>query len=364
MGVQLIRIETRMKILVFLFFLISLFVGFGCGRSFQTAGALDGDGSQDQQSDQGSGVPSIPVNLKICSKLDFNQIQWPLAIQEVTQNAFATALNVTSSYEGVQSWATISGDFDQMGLSLGLLQQNLGSQSLQPLLLKMRSTNSSKMKTIFSSAHYNSLNQMLNDWQSGLSPQGEELFPDDETVISLLDRSSAFQVDLLATDPSVLWARQNILQSGVVKADWKKEFQSLAAGPEYKNIQFKEALKLHVKTEAYRKQFGFTSLKSYLFLFDVVVQNGGFQKSHRTKYLNYLKTSSTVSELQKLNKLLEIRLETVREQYKSDVAARKLTILTGKGFVHGKTRDLNKEYCYLQGLILGPVQDLNSQNLQ
>lgn len=203
---------------------------------------------------------------------------------------------------------------------------------------------------------------------NSLSSQEEDLFRNDEDQISDLDGSDETEgmgfLSAMAVNPSVQWARNNILDSGNVKSDWKAEFQTMAASQDYKNLQFKEALKLHVKTEEYRRTFGFSSLKAYLFLFDIVVQNGGFKKSHLKSYLDYLKSSPSTDEMKNLTKLLEIRLTTVRSQYKNDVSSRKMTILTGNGVVHGQSRNLSKEYCYDQELNLGPVQPFDGQFLQ
>ncbi len=368
----------------FFFILFSMFL-WSCGAQFPTKSALqmirdDNQTSRDDNSQGDEILPNQPaVNLSICSKLDFKNIIWPSFFDEITRNSFAAALNITSSFEGHHSWSAVAGDSDQMGLSLGLVQQNFGSGTLQPLLYKMKSKYPTKMKSMFSSPHYSSFAAMIDHWAMGASPQStpgagqtvpvsleDELFPSDDVVISILDQQKNLQLFPMATaqNEEVLWARKNILTGVNVKADWKLELQNLAATPEYKNIQFKESLKLHIKAENYRDYFGFISLQSYLFLFDIVVQNGGFNKDHLSQYKAYIKTNPSISESKKLNKLLEIRLTTVRPKYVSDVASRKQTILRGLGTVHGQSRDLNKEYCYSSSIAIGPVQGFDSQFLQ
>lgn len=326
------------------------------------------------------------AKLGICSTLDFRSILWPSFFSDITKNSFALALNVTSSFEGRQSWSALAGDSDQMGLSLGLIQQNLGSGTLQPLLHKNRSQFNLRMKSYFSREHWGLINEMLDGWLQRLSPQSNlslqtlqelsilqglestegPLFPPSSKPLSDLDEAVNGQLVPLAiaSNDEVLWARRNILSGQTVKSDWKAEFQAMAASSEYKNIQFKEAMKLHLKTEKYRDFFGFLSLQSYLFLFDVVVQNGGFNESHLAKFNSYLKNTPNATELAKLRKLLEIRLVSVRPQYVQDVTARKMTILTGQGSVHGQNRNLNKEYCFEKMINLGPVQPFDRSFLQ
>jgi len=145
---------------------------------------------------------------------------------------------------------------------------------------------------------------------------------------------------------SVTWALKNLYSGSNFLADWKKELSMMALTSTYRNLQLQSAYRLHERTMAYMDQFHFTQLRFYLFLYDVVVQNGGFKSSHWSSYETYLRKNPSATEDQKALKLLEIRLTSVRSQYKSDVSARKLTLLRGQGTVHGQRRNLPVEYCY------------------
>ncbi|MEK6553980.1 MAG: hypothetical protein AABZ31_01970 [Bdellovibrionota bacterium] len=349
------KIIRSIKTMPALLLILLLSFTLGCGENFSPEAY--GTPDEEYPSDQ----------LQICSKLDFSQINWPTIFNAATQNSFALALNVTGSFEGSQSWTTIAGDSDGQGLSLGLLQQNLGSGTLQPLLATMNKSHKSKMQAFFSTSHWTSISAMLDEWtktnpvtiSSFALAAFQPLFPSDSVALSPLDENydePLFEsLATTAVTKTLTWARQNILSNKVVKADWKKELQALSNSAEYRNYQFREALHLHLSTESYFKYFGFKTLTAYLFLYDVVVQNGGFNDSHKNLYQQYVKQNPNTNETQKLKKLLAIRLTSVRAQYRDDVNARKSTIINGTGIVHGSQRNLAKEYCFQNGLQISPL---------
>jgi hypothetical protein len=355
------RLTLTMKALV-LIFLTSF--ALGCGESFSPANYL---APEPETENDGASGDEINDELQICSKLDFSGINWPTNFNTGSQNSFALALNITSSFEGSQSWSTIAGDSDGQALSLGLLQQNLGSGTLQPLMAQMQKLHKNKMQSFFSAPHWASLSAMLSDWTSTSSVviaspllfSDQKLFQSDTDVLSSLDENAfvnEFQSFATpAVNKTLTWARQNILTGKTIKADWKREFQNLANSVEYRNFQFREAIDLHLTTEAYREYFKFKTLAGYLFLFDIVVQNGGFYDSNKTAYETYVKQNPNASEAQKLKKLLEIRLTSVRSQYRNDVNARKSTIINGSGTVHGSLRNLPKEYCFQGSIQIDPT---------
>jgi hypothetical protein len=78
------------------------------------------------------------------------------------------------------------------------------------------------------------------------------------------------------------------------------------------------------------------------------VQNGGFKKKVLVDYTAYLKSNPQATETQRLNKILELRLQDVLSQWQSDVSSRKLALINSVGMVHGAKRNLPQEYCYQQ----------------
>src|SRR5712691_3404509 len=53
-----------------------------------------------------------------------------------SQDWISTALRITGGFEvSTDPWAGVSGDFDHMGISVGVLQWNIGMGSLQPMVI-------------------------------------------------------------------------------------------------------------------------------------------------------------------------------------------------------------------------------------
>jgi hypothetical protein len=117
--------------------------------------------------------------------------------------------------------------------------------------------------------------------------------------------------------------------------------------PEYRSIQFEAARYLHEKAKAYFQRFKMTEIRSYLFMFDVVVQNGGFYQRNLNEFNDFIKKNPHATETQKLSELLRSRLVQVKVQFKEDVRARKQSLIDGKGKVHGSHRDYEKEFCFI-----------------
>ncbi len=125
-------------------------------------------GPQSESSGLGSGAESPPPGQpaspppyssveppsKINSNIDFSDIVWPQTMHPFDQRALELALNITGSFEGLESWTNITNNFDKQGMSLGLLSQNFGSGTLQPLLIQMRDKHAGEMSRIFSKEHF------------------------------------------------------------------------------------------------------------------------------------------------------------------------------------------------------------------
>ena len=290
----------------------------------------------------------------ICPTLTFdNQISWPPQETGARRSAFKLALNIISSFEGHDGWSSIANDFDGMGLSLGLFNQPLGVGSLQPLLLEMRDRHNGVMSSKFSSAHFSSLLSMLRAWETGPTATFAK-----GPLLSSLDAYGETEADapsLLAVEPllaknsaSVSWARSTLYIDGgsTFKADWKQELQNLASASQYVSIQIKAALDSHEYALSLYNTIGIYNVRSYLMMFDLVVQNGGLYSTDLSQYQSWFKQNPNATEKQRLYKILELRLRHVRPQYVEDVRRRKTAIVEGTGYVHGSNRQLESEYCY------------------
>lgn len=291
--------------------------------------------------------------------MNFAGVTWPQSLTEQQQKAMALSLDITGSFEGMSGWGNITNNFDGQGISLGLLQQNLGQGSLQPLLIRMNSNHLEVQKNLFSSADLESMKNMLADWDTSNDTEdsdssGGVLFPNRKTL-SPLDQGPQITAFLTARNQaSVNWAVGNLYESNgtTFKTRWKSSFSKMAVSPEYRSIQLGAALPMFNKAKGYFEAFGFTEIRMLLLMFDFVTQNGGFNSTHREQYAAYREANPTASETTLALKLLEIRLVSVKDEYKEDVRSRKTAIIKGVGKVHGASRNLPEEYCFDQNEIM------------
>lgn len=271
--------------------------------------------SWDASSNPASTISDSTSNLSMCSALELSEISWPQDFSSTEQVMMSVAMNVTGSFEGDEGWSNLSNNFDGQGLSMGLFNQNLGSGSLQPLLNKMKSNAVSQMQSVLVSKNLNSLSTMINNWkQNGSISQ------------------------------TISWAVINLYVGGSFKSDWSNQLRALAKTPYYRSLQVEAAAYYHRRAMDYVDLFGTSQLRSYLFFFDIVIQNGGvptaavnslIQKFNKTLY----------TEEQKLNAVLTALLPYVNSAYREDVRRRKSSIINQVGVVHGSQRQYNREYC-------------------
>lgn len=303
---------------------------------------------EDTQSPPEGAVPDDPAPLEppekvetiapICSKLSFENVIWPAEIAGNDQIAFSLSLNISGSFEGRSGWSNLTNNFDGMGLSMGLLNQTLGTGSLQPLWIQMRDKHYNVMQAKFSSTHFQSVQSMLQSWDNRAGVQVSSV---DENS-SRLDIGQALQP--FSNSDSVTWAVNNLYTGDEFKSSWKTELQNLAKAQEYVSIQISTAKKYHDKAKGYQKRIKMTSLRGYLVMFDFVVQNGGIDDDEFKEWDQ--KVANITGEKARLKALLEIRLRRVRPEYVGDVRARKQSIIDGTGVVHQTNRNYEKEFCF------------------
>lgn len=303
------------------------------------------------------GGDQVWQGLKICSELDFDDVEWSKNVDVDDRDAFALALNISGSFEGHRGWENLTNNFDGQGLSMGLLNQNLGQGSLQPMWMEMRAGDLAVMQKLFSSKNFTSLSSMLSKWQAAVKTASLEI---EDYGYNELDEPAAVAIDLgvdiaelqqiavaltSRNQASVDWAKANLYSGSSFKSDWSAQLKALANSAEYRSIQVRKAEALHAQALSMMKSYGLHELRSYLFFFDIAVQNGGISTTLKNKYLAWAKTNTKATELQRLMKILELRLTVVRAQYVNDVRSRKASIINGTGTVHGAKRDYAKEFC-------------------
>ncbi len=329
----------------------------GCGKSAELPSIL----IPNQSSGVPSGSPLSPTNPSvaggICSALSFANVSYPSSLNSADDMVLSLALNITGSYEGNSSWGNLANNFDGQGMSLGLLNQNLGTGSLQPLLLSMNNKSGAIIRQDFAAADSESMQNMLSSYYGKTVNTLQALFALDDLNADVVnaDPVSPFDKDIATITPktisseseSVQWAITNLyLPNGSFVPQWQAELVKMANTPQYISVQVQGALGYHNKVLSYMNELSVHQVRAYLMLFDVVTQNGGLYAADITSYLTWLKSNPNSDETARLTKILNLRLTHVLVKYYADVLSRKLTIINGIGVVHETRRNLPSQYCY------------------
>ena len=147
---------------------------------------------------------------------------------------------------------------------------------------------------------------------------------------------------------SVDWAMSTLYSDAAdlsFKPEWKKALMDLAATTGYRSLQLGEALTYHTRAVALFEHFKATQVRSYLFFFDLIVQDGGINDEVLKEIDAELVKTPAANEKLRMKTILQIRLKYVKPQYVTDVRLRKMALIDGKGIVHGVLRNFDSEYC-------------------
>ena len=148
-----------------------------------------------------------------------------------------------TNYPPPDCFAGLSGDFDDQGISFGVLQWNIGQGSLQPLLEQMNQNHPDLLGQVFG-PNYSALVAML----------GETL------------------------DEQLAWARsiQDPIRH-VLFEPWQGQFKTLGRLQEFQDIETQSAAGIFQQALALCSEFGVSSQRAAALMFDIKVQTGGIK---------------------------------------------------------------------------------------
>lgn len=175
--------------------------------------------------------------------------------------------SITSWYEDTTG-VHVSGNFDGMGMSVGILQWNLGKGTLQPMLEEMIAKYGSEFDALFD-------------------------FPVSKTG----KKGSGVLKEKLKekTSEQVLWADSISILPGKrqLASPWHQAFARLVKSANYKKIQDKHAENYFSRANkivAWMKTLGIeVTTRAYALAFDIAVQNGGMGVFENSSYGSIMK---------------------------------------------------------------------------
>jgi hypothetical protein len=214
-----------------------------------------------------------------------------------------------------ECFAGLAGDFDEQGMSLGVLQWNLGQDTLQPLLKDMIEEHPGIMREIFQ-GYYLMLTEALNSNKN----------------------------NLMAFARSIQHPVQHFLYE-----PWKGMFKALGRTEEFQRIQVKYAGALFKSAVRLCSEYGLWSERAVALMFDIKVQNGNISKVVKTRILSDFEALSKdlargELEVQKMRVVANRRAEAANPKWVEDVRIRKLCCANGSGIVYGISYDLKEQF--------------------
>ncbi|BDX35480.1 peptidoglycan-binding-domain containing protein [Thermus phage MN1] len=212
------------------------------------------------------------------------------------------ALRLVASYEG--GWDALAGNFDGQVLSWGPLQFNLGQGSLYYVL-----------RNIPSSVLERHLGR--------------------EFVEALRGGIHALRNFVL----------QYVVRGADVLPDWRRRFRALAQTPEAKEAFLKGAEPYFYRAERLLQATEWETERGYVIAFDTAVQNGAPRRDHLAEYEKRLRDAGNPGEEWKRLKIWAyVVADLANPRWREDVLSRKLTIAVGRGVVHGRYYDLERDF--------------------
>ncbi|XZF75645.1 LysM peptidoglycan-binding domain-containing protein [Bacillus sp. AL-1R] len=258
---------------------------------------------------------TIPTKTKVAPKKPTTQTNSPVKLP-ASESVKKMALEITSWYETASSEAdafgATSGNFDGAGLSFGALQENFGTETLQPIMKNMFKNHNDVVLKAF--------NGDMNSYNT---------FKD--VVMNKTTKEQVAWGDSIS-DPNNKYK---------VVEPWKTYFKNLGTSKECIDEQINASKWYFDQAEKYYKTFGLWSKRGYALMFDIFVQSGAISDKTKNLILEDFKKIDTKNmtkeqiETKKMNMIVNRRAADVNEQWRETWKSRKSVIANGSGTVVG-----------------------------
>lgn len=276
----------------------------------------------------------------------------------VSEDWVARALSMISFFETSSKypWTSISGDFDQMGISCGVLQWNIGQDSLQPFIKELGQSLVKKTMPKFGAILWEA---SIIDTKDGLSLVRKNFInPKDKDVKTEVKDELKILLNSSESKTIQISKFNNLAKKAKSAADnWALEYRGEHNCTRDEFLWFYDLFTLNGNLEGLTVQkvknfiqqnqkeiptIYFEWLRNYP---KEVIVDG---KKEKTFWVKDIEKNISIwqqiplSTIQKqLFALSYLRAQTSRLHFKVLTMIRKSTISTGKGFVNGEEIDIN-----------------------
>ncbi len=227
---------------------------------------------------------------------------WARLMGEPIPSVRDRCLQLTAHFEG-HDFTLAQGNFDGAGITWGIIGFTLKGGELGRMLLEIHERRPELLEQAFGS----------------LGP----------TLVRLVKKPWAEQ--LAFADSISLGKRKTRLAE-----PWLTSFERFGELPEVQALQLDRANRAYYEPAlATAAEWGLTSELGIALAFDVHVQNGGIKSAARTRIREALEGRRSPSEATLRSIIANAVADSAAARWREDVRARKLTIATGTGSVHG-----------------------------
>jgi hypothetical protein len=234
----------------------------------------------------------------------------------VDKPLFERILELTGLFETStappKSYGVSVGNFDGAGMSFGVIQFNLLTGTIQPMLRTLLTNSRPVMEKCFG-----------------------KLLPELEPMLATR-----------STKEQIAWAEKRTVQHRPLMKEWAAAFMALGLTPECQAIQRDIAKnRYYARACQYLQDYGLWSERALALMFDICVQNGSIQPGVKKLILadfnKITETDPAKIEVERMKIVANRRSESSASKWVENVRRRKLTIATGKGVVNGMKIDLD-----------------------
>jgi len=238
----------------------------------------------------------------------------PLAGASLAERCLALTGSFETGKYHPDCFCAVTGDFDGMGISFGVLQWNVGQGSLQPIFKTMFEKYVDVSQAIFHE-HFDAVKALGSD--------------------SIADQ---------------LTFCRSIQVKGQLRDPWLGMLLTLGRSAECQSVQAEQASAVFGQALEYCVDLEVNSERAVALLFDIVTQNGSIGPSVKALIQADFAKLAPTDEVGRLRVIANRVAENARPQYVEDVRTRKLAVANGGGTVHGIVYDLADMFC----ITLGP----------